>query len=401
MHRLGDALDVELCDRDVSPIDVLLPLTSSVSQHESTAVEAPRGTVRVRGLLALQSVPRGGQAIFWAGAPVFDDSAEGAALHDGVRSVFARSTFARSASGSPVKSPRAGYVLHLDVVLEAAHDAQEIVTREEGLVLGAVDSILQSVVADELCKRGLLAAPRRSKRAAAEGLQRAETAPPTPRLAAQSAASTSARPKRPRTSLGQRVADLAGARPFSSDAPAAFAAAVPTATVEQPRLPRFARPPSRLTKADFSRLRSDDPQAAPPDWLVQSLTGLVDPVLPRSTEADIPSLDTAVLEAPASPEMSPSRASQRARLSAHSARANAVPLPAAQLASRFFGGLSGGSDAQALHTSSLQDARVIEQIDRKFIASTIRLEEQQALVLLDQHAADGECCAHTMPNSSS
>jgi DNA mismatch repair ATPase MutL len=78
-----------------------------------------------------------------------------------------------------------------------------------------------------------------------------------------------------------------------------------------------------------------------------------------------------------------------------------VPLPAAQLASRFFGGLPGGNDAQALRTSSLQDARVIEQIDRKFIASTIRLEEQHALVLLDQHAADGECCAHAMPRPSS
>jgi hypothetical protein len=398
MHRLGDALDIELCDRDVSPIDVLLPLTSSVSQHESTAVEAPRGTVRVRGLLALRSVPRGGQAIFWAGAPVFDDSAEGAALHDGVRSVFARSTYARSASGSPVKSPRAGYVLHLDVVLEAAYDAQEIVTREEGLVLGAVDSILQSVVADELCKRGLLAAPRRSKRAAAEGLQRAETAPPAPRLAMESDASTSPHPKRPRTSLGQRVAELAAARSVPSDA---AAATLPTAAASQPRLPRLARPPSRLTKADFSRPRSDDPQAAPPDWLAQSLAGLVDPVLPRSTEADISSLDTAVLEAPASPEISPSRASRHARLSAHSARANAVPLPAAQLASRFFGGLPGGNDAQALRTSSLQDARVIEQIDRKFIASTIRLEEQHALVLLDQHAADGECCAHAMPRPSS
>ncbi|KAL9935819.1 hypothetical protein V8E36_005396 [Tilletia maclaganii] len=137
-----------------------------------------------------------------------------------------------------------------------------------------------------------------------------------------------------------------------------------------------------------------------PEWLSKSVSSWKNPVLPLQEEPDIPSVD----------DRAPTKKAASARK-----RELAMPLPAVQAHSRFFedDGFRRQQEANAavsddevafrldqieatLDKDSLVGARVLGQVDRKFIlctialpSSTVRvLRPEKALVLIDQHAAD-------------
>lgn len=147
---------------------------------------------------------------------------------------------------------------------------------------------------------------------------------------------------------------------------------------------------------------------AMPTWLRETLDGWQNPALPMQRESNIPTLDYS-----ASTE-----GSDRWQKGVETRRALAVPLPAIQTQSRFFdrpgasacgchghadqsdaaGWSVGNSDiAHGLSKTSLQHARVLSQVDNKFILCVVpstlptadqgRPHQSDLLVCVDQHAA--------------
>ncbi|CEH16905.1 DNA mismatch repair protein-MLH3 family [Ceraceosorus bombacis] len=410
------------------------------TQPTLLALDDPTATLSVNGLLLLSPAPKGCQAIFFGRQLIEVDSHEGAALHEAVQAVYARSAFSTSETRtankkqtSPTKGVQArpGYVLHVSLRAgkESARAMQQTACQDE--LVGLVARALSETVAEELVESGLLTA-KMPKRERTTGLKTGATRPDATMRAEDHPSPIvqrhlSRRPtSKKRKGFSEHLAEAFKARNAVAEASQYDCDVVEGQHLHCCDLQHAQRDTSVLSTAEphqelrvgqhylvdertgdslpvdsekrvplairKSRRLLDSGRAATdsslPGWLEEAMRLSRDSTLPAPAEADIPCVDS--LGSADVPIFKSTFADHPSRLPDRN-EGSRPSGPNYRLASKFFsqrGASKDGSTISSLRAADLTKARVLKQVDNKFIACTMPLQKGQALVLVDQHAAD-------------